>query len=83
MDLMIPEYKPLFELTKRRLRDLKKIANKKFGELDDQDKFMFLIVGNINLRFNTICLLSENNIYDGIFALQRTIFELLLHGFRG
>ena len=32
---MIPEYKPLFELTKRRLRDLKKIANKKSGEFDD------------------------------------------------
>ncbi|EMF0421409.1 hypothetical protein IL099_002331 [Enterococcus hirae] len=78
MDLMIPEYKPLFELTKRRLRSLKKIANKKSGELDDQDKFMFLIVGNINLRFNTICLLIENNNYDGIFALQRTIFELQL-----
>ncbi|MGM0122525.1 DUF5677 domain-containing protein [Enterococcus sp. AZ152] len=78
MDLMIPEYKSLFELTKRRLRGLKKIANKEFGELDDQDKFMFLIVGNINLRFNTICLLIENNNYDGIFALQRTIFELHL-----
>ncbi|WP_438845048.1 MULTISPECIES: DUF5677 domain-containing protein [unclassified Enterococcus] len=37
---------------------------------------MFLIVGNINLRFNTICLLIENNNLDGIFALQRTIFEL-------
>jgi hypothetical protein len=70
MDLMIPEYKPLFKLTKRRLRGLKKIANKKFGELDDQDKFMFLIVGNINLRFNTICLLIENNNYDGIFACK-------------
>lgn len=32
MNLTIPEYKPLFELTKRRLRGLKKIANKEFGE---------------------------------------------------
>ncbi|EMF0103085.1 hypothetical protein O1E28_003070 [Enterococcus hirae] len=30
------------------------------------------------MRFNTICLLLENNNFDGVFPLQRTIFELQL-----
>ncbi len=78
MDSMIPSYKPLFELTKRRLYRLKQRAINKSGKFDEQDQLMFLIIGNINLRFNTICLLIENNNYDGVFALQRTIFELQL-----
>ena len=39
---------------------------------------MFQIVGNINLRFNSMCLLIENNNWDGLFAFQRTLFELQL-----
>lgn len=78
MGYNFPSYQNLFEVTKRRLNRLKIIASKKTGELNDQDKFMFLIIGNINLRFNTICLLLKTNNYDGVFALQRTIFELQL-----
>ncbi|MDO7880211.1 MAG: DUF5677 domain-containing protein [Enterococcus mundtii] len=78
MELTIPSYKELFKLTNRRLLRLKQRAIKKSGTLDDCDQLMFLIVGNINLRLNTICLLIENNNLDGVFALQRTIFELQL-----
>ncbi len=49
MDSMIPSYKPLFELTKRRLYRLKKRAINKSRKFDEQDQLMFLIIGNINL----------------------------------
>ncbi|HAQ4310747.1 TPA: hypothetical protein IXR49_001007 [Enterococcus faecium] len=78
MNPVFPSYKDLFDLTKRRLQDLKKIATNKNGTISDQENFLFLIIGNINLRFNTICLLLENNNFDGVFPLQRTIFELQL-----
>lgn len=78
MDYSFPSYQNLFEVTKRRLNRLKGHASRSTGKLNDQDAFMFMIIGNINLRFNTICLLLESNNYDGIFALQRTIFELQL-----
>ncbi|MGQ4224509.1 DUF5677 domain-containing protein [Enterococcus mundtii] len=78
MEYKFPSYQDLFEVTKRRLNGLKGHASKGTGKLNDQDAFMFMIIGNINLRFNTICLLLESNNYDGIFALQRTIFELQL-----
>ncbi|MBE6173233.1 MAG: hypothetical protein E7153_10395 [Enterococcus faecium] len=78
MEYNFPSYQDLFKVTKRRLNGLKGHASKSTGELNDQDAFMFMIIGNINLRFNTICLLLESNNYDGIFALQRTIFELQL-----
>lgn len=78
MNSVFPSYKDLFDLTKRRLQDLKKIATNKNGTISAQENFLFLIVGNINLRFNTICLLLENNNFDGVFPLQRTIFELQL-----
>lgn len=73
-----PSYEKLFEETKRRLIRLKKIASSKTGELEDQDAFIFMIIGNINLRFNTICSLIEKHNFDGIFALQRTFFEMQL-----
>lgn len=78
MDKEFPSYKELFELTQRRLKRLKKIKEKKTGELKDTDAFLFLLIGNINLRLNTIFLLLENGITDGFFALQRTVFELQL-----
>ncbi|EPD1725717.1 DUF5677 domain-containing protein [Enterococcus faecalis] len=78
MDYNFPSYQKLFEVTKRRLKRLKNIASNSAGKLTDQDAFMFMIIGNINLRFNTICLLLESNNYDGIFVLQRSIFELQL-----
>ncbi|HCU82311.1 MAG TPA: hypothetical protein DGQ36_05585, partial [Enterococcus sp.] len=78
MDYSFPSYQNLFEVTKRRLNRLKGHASRSTGKLNDQDAFMFMIICNINLRFNTICLLLESNNYDGIFALQRTIFELQL-----
>ncbi|MGR5965490.1 hypothetical protein ACT7DB_18960 [Bacillus cereus] len=37
---------------------------------------MFYLVGNINLRINTIFHLMENDITDGVLPLQRTLFEL-------
>lgn len=78
MEYNFPSYQDLSEVTKRRLKGLKGHASKRTGKLNDQDAFMFMIIGNINLRFKTICLLLENNNYDGIFAIQRTIFELQL-----
>lgn len=78
MELNIPSYKELFEVTQRRLIRLKKRSIKKNGTFNDCDQLMFLLVGNMNLRFNSMCLLIENNNLDGIFALQRTIFELQL-----
>lgn len=78
MESLFPSYSFLFELTKRRLRGLKKIASKNTGKINDQDAFLFMLIGNINLRLNTICFLMENNISDGVYALQRTIYELQL-----
>lgn len=78
MDKEFPSYKELFELTKRRLNGLRKIKEKKTGELKDTDAFLFLLIGNINLRLNTIFFLLENGITDGVFPLQRTVFELQL-----
>ncbi|NMP59575.1 DUF5677 domain-containing protein [Enterococcus mundtii] len=76
MEYNFPSYQDLFKVTKRRLNGLKGHASKRTGKLTDQDAFMFMIIGNINLRFNTICMLLESNNYDGIFVLQRSIFEL-------
>ncbi len=78
MELTIPSYKELFEVTQDRLRRLRQKAIKQSGTLDACDEFMFQIVGNINLRFNSMCLLIENNNWDGLFAFQRTLFELQL-----
>ena len=68
MELTIPSYKELFEVTQDRLRRLRQKAIKQSGTLDACDEFMFQIVGNINLRFNSMCLLIENNNWDGLFA---------------
>jgi hypothetical protein len=76
MELTIPSYKELFNLTKRRLFRLKQRAIKKSGTLDDCDQLMFLLVGNINLRFNTMCLLIENNNLD--FDSEKVTVENLV-----
>lgn len=76
MLVKFPSYTKIFEETNRRLKTLEKLGTKKTGELEDTDKFLFLIVGNLNLRLNTIFFLLENNITDGVLPLQRTVFEL-------
>lgn len=78
MDYTFPSYKSLFDEIKRRLRRLRNIVSKNGGELEEQDAFILIIMGDINLRFNTICILLDSKNYDGIFALQRTLFEMQL-----
>ena len=55
-----PSFQSNFEAGKRRLRKLKKIATNKTGTLDTQDAFLFILVGNINIRLNTIAFLMAN-----------------------
>ncbi|WP_086444704.1 hypothetical protein [Candidatus Enterococcus lemimoniae] len=76
MLVKFPSYKKIFKETNRCLKSLEKLGTKKTGELENTDKFLFLIVGNINLRLNTIFFLLENNITDGVLSLQRSVFEL-------
>ncbi|MGC4604819.1 DUF5677 domain-containing protein [Enterococcus faecium] len=73
-----PSYSGLFKSTKRRLLKLEKIAQKRNAKLSDEDSFLFLIVGNINLRINTMFHLMESGIIDGVYPLQRTLFEMQL-----
>ncbi|ONG91619.1 hypothetical protein BKK40_08790 [Bacillus cereus] len=70
-----PNYTKIFEATQRRLKGIKKICSRN-KEIDEVDELMFYLVGNINLRINTIFHLLENNITDGVLPLQRTLFEL-------
>lgn len=71
-----PSYEKTFNETNRRLKSLKKLGEKKSGQLEPTDQFLFLIVGNIKLRINTIFCLLENGITDGVLPLQRTVFEM-------
>lgn len=77
MMVEFPKYDEVFKDTQRRLRSLSKTLKKqnKMGNFND---FMFLIVGNINLRLNTMFFLMSNGNSDGVIPLQRTIFELQL-----
>lgn len=75
---VFPSYTPIFEMTIRRLKSLRDIGEKDTGKLSDEDTFLFLIAGNINLRLNTIFFLLENGITDGVLPLLRTLFELQL-----
>ncbi|MBH0357711.1 DUF5677 domain-containing protein [Bacillus toyonensis] len=75
MNKEFPTYKKIFEATQRRLNALKKTCLRHKG-IDEVDILMFYLVGNINLRINTIFHLMENNITDGVLPLQRTLFEL-------
>ncbi|MDR1017138.1 MAG: DUF5677 domain-containing protein [Lachnospiraceae bacterium] len=76
MDIKFPSYRSLFEETKIQLNSLMEIALDDLEIEKDKNKFIFLLVGNINLKINTICFLLENNIVDSIIGLQRIIFEL-------
>lgn len=75
MNKKFPTYIKIFEETQRILKDIRRICSKN-TEIDEVDELMFYLVGNINLRMNTIFHLLENNITDGVFPLQRTLFEL-------
>ncbi|MGN4667902.1 DUF5677 domain-containing protein [Bacillus cereus group sp. MYBK234-1] len=75
MNSKFPTYTKIFEATQRRLKALKKTCLKHKG-IDEVDILMFYLVGNINLRINTIFHLMENDITDGVLPLQRTLFEL-------
>ncbi|HDR7594819.1 TPA: hypothetical protein QCX59_004013 [Bacillus mycoides] len=75
MNSEFPTYTEIFKETKIRLKEIREECsqNREISEVDD---LMFYLVGNINLRLNTIFHLLENDITDGILSLQRTLFEL-------
>ncbi|MGN4822475.1 DUF5677 domain-containing protein [Bacillus cereus group sp. MYBK139-2] len=75
MNKKFPTYIKIFEETQRILKEIRRICSKN-KEIDEVDELMFYLVGNINLRMNTIFHLLENNITDGVLPLQRTLFEL-------
>ncbi|OJD87558.1 MULTISPECIES: DUF5677 domain-containing protein [Bacillus cereus group] len=75
MNKKFPTYIKIFEETQRILKEMRKICLRN-KETDEVDELMFYLVGNINLRINTIFHLLENNITDGVLPLQRTLFEL-------
>lgn len=57
------------------MKSIKKIGSRN-KEINEVDELMFYLVGNINLRINTIFHLLENDITVGVLPLQRTLFEL-------
>ncbi|HDR7648562.1 TPA: hypothetical protein QCX74_005910 [Bacillus mycoides] len=75
MNSEFPTYTKIFEETKIRLKEIREECSQN-REISDVDDLMFYLVGNINLRLNTIFHLLENNITDGTLPLQRTLFEL-------
>lgn len=75
MNDKFPTYTKIFEETQRILKEIKRFYSRN-NEIDAVDELMFSLVGNINLRINTIFHLMENDITDGVFPLQRTLFEL-------
>ncbi|PEP88781.1 hypothetical protein COE95_18300 [Bacillus toyonensis] len=75
MNNNFPTYTIIFKETQIRLKEMRKICSQN-KEIDEVDELMFYLVGNINLRINTIFHLLENDITDGVIPLQRTLFEL-------
>ncbi|MGI1837347.1 MULTISPECIES: DUF5677 domain-containing protein [Lactococcus] len=73
----LPNYSQIYELTKRRLRGLKKLSEKRqnFGM---EDMVLLTLLGNMNQRLHTMFSLLELGITDGVFPLQRTFFEMLV-----
>jgi len=65
----------MFKETKIRLKEIREECSRN-REISEVDDLMFYLVGNINLRLNTIFHLLENDITDGVLSLQRTLFEL-------
>lgn len=66
-------YESIFYKITRRLRRFQKYSN---TEKKEENSLLFLILGNMNLRLNTIFFLIKNSMLDGVFPLQRTIFEM-------
>lgn len=77
MKRTLPNYSKIYELTKRRLRGLKKLAEKRenFGM---PEMMLLTLLGNMNQRLDTMFHLLELGITDGIYPLQRTFFEMLI-----
>lgn len=71
----IPTYSEIYELTKRRLKGMRKIAQNResFGM---GDELLLVLLGNLNQRLNTMFHLIQDNISDGVYPLQRTFFEM-------
>lgn len=78
MDVNFPSYTKIFDKTKRRLIRLRKLAEKSAGSLSPEDELLFQLVGNVNLRINSIFILLKNGTTDGVMPLIRTLFELQL-----
>lgn len=74
-NINIPTYSELYELTKRRLKGLRKIAQNRdnFGM---GDELLLVLLGNMNQRLNTMFFLIQSDISDGVYPLQRTFFEM-------
>ncbi|WP_312694919.1 DUF5677 domain-containing protein [Leuconostoc pseudomesenteroides] len=73
-----PDFESIFEEGKKQLLYLKTkaISNANLDELTPEDKLLFDLVGNMNIRLNTMLFLLKNNMTDGVSILERTIFEL-------
>ncbi|MGY3703705.1 hypothetical protein BW731_10680 [Vagococcus martis] len=63
-------YESIFYKVGRRLKRLQTYSNNEY------DTLLFLILGNMNLRINTLFFLVNNSTFDGVFPLQRTIYEM-------
>ncbi|MFK4908771.1 DUF5677 domain-containing protein [Lactococcus petauri] len=74
-NINIPTYSELYELTKRKLKGLRKIAQNRdnFGM---GDELLLVLLGNMNQRLNTMFFLIQSDISDGVYPLQRTFFEM-------
>ncbi|MDG4956755.1 DUF5677 domain-containing protein [Lactococcus lactis] len=75
MNNQILDFKPIYELTKRRLRGLRKLAEKR-SDFGRSEEMLLVLLGNMNQRLNTMFILLNNDISDGIYPLQRTFFEM-------
>ncbi len=73
MERNIFDYTKLSELTKRRIRRFSTTKKE-----DAPDSLLLILLGNMNERLNTMFYLMNNNIYDGVYPLQRTFFEMFI-----
>ena len=73
MQRNIFDYTKLSELTKRRIR---RFSTTKKEEAPDS--LLLILLSNMNERLNTMFYLMNNNIYDGVYPLQRTFFEMFI-----
>lgn len=72
----IPDYSKFFDITKRRLNGMERLAKRRDKEKLDEDTLIFLLLRNMNLRINTMFHLVRNGILDGVFPLQRSFYEM-------